>query len=66
VLTASPRNLGQQPSHGQQHHNAGNDGGPPINAYPSEKFTRCWCAIGGFAIVIGRGHSNLLAVEAFR
>jgi hypothetical protein len=66
VLTASPRNLGQQPSHGQQHYEAGHDSGPPIEAYPSEAFTRCWCAISDFAIVIGRGHRNLLAVEAFR
>jgi hypothetical protein len=34
VLTASLRNLGQQPSHGQQHHNASHNRGPPINADP--------------------------------
>src|ERR1700733_6204356 len=55
VLTASPRNLGQQPSHGQQHQNAGHNRGPPIKAYPPQAFTTRWSAI-----VIARGHRSLL------
>jgi hypothetical protein len=65
VLTGSPRNLGQQPSHGQQHHNPGHNGGPPIKTYPSDAFTSRWCIINGFATVIACGHRNLLNANTF-
>jgi hypothetical protein len=65
VLTGSPRNLGQQSGHGQQHHDSGHDRRPPIEAYPSEVFTPRWCAINGFATVIACGHRNLLNANTF-
>src|SRR5271156_3402017 len=55
VLTGSPRNLGQQSGHGQQHHDSGHDRRPPVETYPSQALSPRWCAI-----VVARGHRSLL------
>src|ERR1700733_13748209 len=60
ALTGSPRNLGQESGHGQQHHASGQERRPPINAYPSEAFPSRLCVINGFATVIACGHRSLL------
>jgi hypothetical protein len=65
VLTTSPRNLGQHPGHGQQHHNAGHYRGPPINADPPQPFAPVWRTLSGCVIgSIFLGHRDLLDADS--
>jgi hypothetical protein len=54
----SPRNLGQQLGYGKAHNYSGRNGGPPIDADPSQ-------AICGLARVAACSHRNLLNTNTF-